>query len=243
MVSSGRPTAPYRRVTSDPSSVPTVRLTLRTGSSSRTGNASSSAPSASWMSVRSSARSSPWSCARTRRRCGTAAPAGDSAVAKIGLRSSPRLFQCATPAAVPSTSGCPTASSMLRKPRSARCRRTSSATNRKKSATNSGRPVNRLRNSGFCVATPTGQVSRWHTRIMMQPAAISGAVENPYSSAPSSIATTTSRAVRSPPSHCIVIRSRNPPRTNVCCASARPISHGNPACSSDVSGDAPVPPS
>ncbi len=31
--------------------VPTVRLTLRTGSSSRTGWASSNAPSASWISV------------------------------------------------------------------------------------------------------------------------------------------------------------------------------------------------
>ena len=35
--------------------------------------------------------------------------------------------------------------------------------------TNSGLPVNRARSSGFCVATPTGQVSRWQTRIMMQP--------------------------------------------------------------------------
>ncbi len=32
-----------------------------------------------------------------------------------------------------------------------------------------GLPVKRLRSSGFCVATPTGQVSRWQTRIMMQP--------------------------------------------------------------------------
>ena len=37
MVSSGSPCAPYRRVTSAPSMVPTVRLTFRTGSSSRTG--------------------------------------------------------------------------------------------------------------------------------------------------------------------------------------------------------------
>ena len=35
--------------------------------------------------------------------------------------------------------------------------------------TNSGLPVNRSRSTGFCVATPTGQVSRWQTRIMMQP--------------------------------------------------------------------------
>ena len=39
----------------------------------------------------------------------------------------------------------------------------------KKLTTNSGLPVNRSRSTGFCVATPTGQVSRWQTRIMMQP--------------------------------------------------------------------------
>ena len=41
--------------------------------------------------------------------------------------------------------------------------------NRKKFSTNSGLPVKRSRSTGFWVATPTGQVSRWHTRIMMQP--------------------------------------------------------------------------
>ena len=39
----------------------------------------------------------------------------------------------------------------------------------KKVTTNSGLPVNRSRSTGFCVATPTGQVSRWQTRIMTQP--------------------------------------------------------------------------
>ena len=58
----------------------------------------------------------------------------------------------------------------------------------KKVTTNSGLPVNRLRSSGFCVATPTGQVSRWQTRIMMQPLTTSGAVAKPNSSAPSSAA-------------------------------------------------------
>ena len=48
----------------------------------------------------------------------------------------------------------------------------------------SGWPVKRLRSTGSCVATPTGQVLRWHLRIMMQPAAISGAVAKPNSSAP-----------------------------------------------------------
>ena len=60
----------------------------------------------------------------------------------------------------------------------------------------SGWPTKRLRSTGSCVATPTGQVLRWHLRIMMQPAAISGAVAKPNSSAPSSAPTTTSRPVR-----------------------------------------------
>ena len=62
-------------------------------------------------------------------------------------------------------------------------------------STNSGLPLKRARSSGFCVATPTGQVSRWQTRIMMQPLTTSGAVAKPYSSAPSSAAITTSRPV------------------------------------------------
>ena len=36
----------------------------------------------------------------------------------------------------------------------------------------SGLPWNFLRSSGSCVATPTGQVFKWHLRIMMQPMAI-----------------------------------------------------------------------
>ena len=59
----------------------------------------------------------------------------------------------------------------------------------------SGVPLKRLRSTGSCVATPTGQVLRWHLRIMMQPAAISGAVEKPNSSAPSSAPMMTSRPV------------------------------------------------
>ncbi len=55
------------------------------------------------------------------------------------------------------------------KPSSASSSRTSSAMNSKKLTTNSGLPLKRLRSSGFWVATPTGQVSRWQTRIMTQP--------------------------------------------------------------------------
>ena len=115
--------------------------------------------------------------------------------------------------------------------------------NSKKFTTNSGLPVNRLRSSGFCVATPTGQVSRWQTRIMTQPDTTSGADAKPNSSAPSSAAMTTSRPVLSCPSTCTTIRSRSLLRSSVCWVSARPSSHGAPACLSEVSGAAPVPPS
>src|SRR3954468_10807305 len=71
--------------------------------------------------------------------------------------------------------------------------RASSATKKKKFTTCSGVPLKRLRSSGSWVAMPTGQVFRWQARIMMQPVAISGAVEKPISSAPSIAATTTSR--------------------------------------------------
>ena len=73
------------------------------------------------------------------------------------------------PRGVSSTSAWPIASAIERKPSAARCSRTSSAMNSKKLTTNSGLPVKRLRSSGFCVATPTGQVSRWQTRIITQP--------------------------------------------------------------------------
>ena len=76
----------------------------------------------------------------------------------------------------------------VRKPSSASSSRTSSAMYSKKLTTNSALPVKRSRSTGFCVATPTGQVSRWQTRIMMQPETTSGAVAKPYSSAPSSAA-------------------------------------------------------
>ena len=137
----------------------------------------------------------------------------------------------------------PTISLNVRKPSFAISSRTSSAMKKKKLITCSGWPVNFLRSTGSCVAMPTGQVFRWHLRIMMQPAAISGAVEKPNSSAPSSAPITTSRPVRSPPSTCTAMRPRRPFSTSVCCVSARPISHGEPACVSEVSGDAPVPPS
>ena len=68
---------------------------------------------------------------------------------------------------------------------------------------------------------------------MMQPAAINGAVENAYSSAPSSAATRTSRPVRSAPSTCSRTRPRRSFATSTCCVSAMPSSQGSPACLSD----------
>ena len=90
---------------------------------------------------------------------------------------------------------------------------------------------------------PTGQVLRWQTRIMMQPMTTRGAVEKPYSSAPSSAATTTSRPVFIWPSVCTMIRSRSLFITRTCWVSASPSSQGVPPCLIEVSGEAPVPPS
>ena len=66
------------------------------------------------------------------------------------------------------------------------CWRTCSARKKKKWMTCSGCPWNFARNTGSCVAMPTEQVFRWHLRIMMQPMEISGMVEKPNCSAPSS---------------------------------------------------------
>src|SRR6516225_4071773 len=94
----------------------------------------------------------------------------------MGERSSPEAFQWSTASAVSSRSTRPMISSRVRQPSAARYSLTSSAMNSKKFTTNSGLPVKRLRSSGFWVATPTGQVSRWHTRIITHPETTSGAV-------------------------------------------------------------------
>ena len=86
--------------------------------------------------------------------------------------------------------------------------RISIAMKRMKLTTCSGLPANFSRSCGSCVATPTGQVFRWQTRIMMQPVATSGAVAKPNSSAPSSAATTTSRPVFNWPSVSTAMRLR-----------------------------------
>ena len=159
-----------------------------------------------------------------------------------GVTSSPIAFQWSS-RSTRSRSTRPTRSLNRATPSDAMITRTSSASSVKKRMTCSGLPANRSRSTGSCVAIPTGHVFRWQTRIMMQPIAISGAVEAPISSAPSSAAITTSRPVRIPPSACSTTRERSPLRTSVCCVSASPSSHGTPACWSEDCGDAPVPPS
>ena len=114
---------------------------------------------------------------------------------------------------------------------------------KKKLTTCSGWPVNFLRSSGSCVAMPTGQVFRWHFRIMMQPITTSDAVAMPNSSAPKSAAIATSLAVRIMPSVCTTIRPRRSFITSTWWASARPSSQGRPQCMIEVWGLAPVPPS
>ena len=161
----------------------------------------------------------------------------------MGLRSNPSAFQWFTAEVTSSRSARPTASLSLRNPNSARVSRTSAATYSMKFTTNSARPANFRRRSGFWVAMPTGQVSRWQTRIITHPITTRGAVAKPNSSAPSRAAIITSRPVLSCPSTCTTIRSRRSFSSSVCWVSARPSSQGVPACLMEVSGEAPVPPS
>ncbi len=159
--------------------VPTVRLTLLMFVENRTGFWESSASRLITISCWSSALSRPWSCRELQYRSWFMK--ADSGSCRTGVRSSRCAFHSARARVVSSAPAWPTASLMVRKPNCAMYSRTSSAMNMKKFSTNSGLPVNRSRSSGFWVATPTGQVSRWQTRIMMQPATTNGAVAKPNS--------------------------------------------------------------
>ena len=108
------------------------------------------------------------------------------------------------------SSECPHISLSVLKPSFAIYSRSSCAMNFMKFSTYSGFPVKRLRSSEFCVATPNGQVSRLHTRIIAQPIVISGAVAKPNSSAPKSAAIATSRPLISLPSVSITTRLLSP---------------------------------
>ena len=121
--------------------------------------------------------------------------------------------------------------------------RNSSVKNLNRFTTWSASPVKRSRNWGFCVATPTGQVFRWHFRIIMHPSVTNAAVATPHSSAPSKVAIAMSRPVFNCPSVCKTTRLLNLFFTSVWCASANPSSHGRPACLMELIGEAPVPPS
>ena len=137
----------------------------------------------------------------------------------------------------------PTSSSTVLTPILAISSRSSSATKRMKFSTYSGLPEKRFLSSGFWVATPIGQVSRLHTRIITQPRQTSGAVAKPNSSAPRMQAMATSRPLISLPSVSMRTRVRRPLRISVWWVSATPSSHGRPASWMEVLGAAPVPPS
>ena len=128
-------------------------------------------------------------------------------------------------------------------PRLARMARTSFATPIMKLTTISGVPGYFARSAGSCVATPTGQVFKWHWRAITHPVATIAIVPKPYSSAPNIAAMTISRPERMPPSVRKTTRSRNSFSTSARCVSARPSSQGVPAFLMELSGEAPVPPS
>ena len=216
---------------------PMVRLRLRTGTMNDTFSPRSSAGLLRSISWWSSAPARPWSCSSVWR-----TSASDWVWWNTRVKSRPLAFQCSTPERMSSRSARPIRSSNLRMPSWAMISRTSSAMKKKKLTTCSGLPWNFWRSTG-CVATPTGQVFRWHLRIMMQPSTTSGAVAKPNSSAPSSAPMTTSRPVFIWPSACTRMRLRRRFSTSVCCVSARPSSQGVPTCLMDDTGEAPVPPS
>ena len=114
------------------------------------------------------------------------------------LRSTPSVLgDCLTCAKCPAM---PTILSTVWNPSSAIISRRFCARKRMRLITYSGLPLKRERSAGFCVATPTGQVSRLQTRIITQPMETSGSVAKPNSSAPSSAAMAMSRPVMSLPS-------------------------------------------
>ena len=104
---------------------------------------------------RSRAWSRPWSWSRTPPALRQLARHGrPSGTAKIGVRSSPLLFQCATPGVGVEHLGVADRLVDAAEPELGQVLRMSSAMNRKKFSTNSGLPLNRARSSGFWVATP-----------------------------------------------------------------------------------------
>ena len=226
------PSWPYCRATSLPTaSCRRCGSMLRIGSVARDRLAAARAPACQrrCSCVWSSDCSRPWSCVSDVYRPPIAGP-DRRAGSRIGAEvEAACAFQWSTAVAdLEQLASGRSSRRSVRKPSCAMNSRTSSAMKNMKLMTCSGLPANFLRSSGSCVATPTGQVFRWQTRIMMQPSAISGAVAKPNSSAPSSAAMTTSRPVFSWPSVWRTMRPRRSFSTSVCCVSARPSSHGQP---------------
>ena len=188
IVFSGSPAPRVALVTWWPRIVPTVRSTLRTVRSARTSSPLVSAGSAicEQLDVELVVEPVVLGGDRVQRRAfGELDPVQDRAqVEPLRLPVLDRACGYAAPRRV------------RRPPRACGSRagpgssRTSWATNSKKLTTKSAWPSYLARSSGFWVATPTGQVSRWQTRIITQPETTSGAVAKPNSSAPSRAATT-----------------------------------------------------
>ena len=93
------------------------------------------------------------------------------------------------------------------------------------------------------MATPTGQVFRWHLRIMMQPMEISGAVEKPNSSAPSSAGDGHVAAGLQLAVHLQADAAAQVVHHQHLLRFERPSSQGMPAWRIELMGEAPVPPS
>jgi hypothetical protein len=109
--------------------------------------------------------------------------------------------------------------------------------------TNSGLPENFSRSSGVLGGDAHRAGVEVTDPLMMQPDTTSGAVANPNSSAPRSAAITDVAPGLELPVGLHDDPVAQPLSSSVCWVSARPSSHGPPACLSDVSGEAPVPPS
>ena len=170
-------------------------------------------------------------------RAGTFGPVQDRAESML------LAFQCLMASLVSRHSTCPTISSTVRKPNCAMYSRTSSAMNIMKFTTCSGLPSNFFAQLGILRrdADRAGvEVADAHHDAS---GAISAALAKPNSSAPEQAAIATSRPVLSWPSVSTRMRPRRSFITRICCVSARPSSHGAPACLIDCSGEAPVPPS
>ena len=166
---SGRPCSPWRLVTSWPSIVPTARSVLRIGQLDRR-------PARRARARRRAAGSARWSkcfvelvvlrhggCVRGSSSANSGPTRTGAQVEAVGLPVLDRAVdveQLAVADRLVERCG----SRARRGTRAPPARGT-----RRRSTTNSGLPVKRARSSGFCVATPTGQVSRWQTRIRMQP--------------------------------------------------------------------------